>query len=266
MRLINPELDLEAFFARVANAPERVLFLDYDGTLAPFHPDPSLAVPYPFVPERLKALTEGHATRVVIVSGRPLGELKPLLESVSHDEEWGAHGWERHTLDAGITRFDPEAAAIRQLTLAEVPARLLEAQGARVERKLASVAMHWRGLPEAQARELSERIVQAWTEIADANVELLPFEGGMELRVRGRTKAHAITEVLAQSSPQVACAYLGDDITDEDAFKAMHGRGLAVLVGPQLRATAAHLWIRPPQELERFLARWADASLNAARS
>jgi trehalose-phosphatase len=265
MRLLDPQLDLEAFFARVANARERVLFLDYDGTLAPFHPDPSLAVPYPFVPERLKALTGERKTRVVVVSGRPLGELKPLLESVTHHEAWGAHGWEHQTAE-GMKRFDPEAAAIRQLSLAEVPARLLEAQGARVERKLASVAMHWRGLPEAQARELSERIVQAWTEIADANVELLPFEGGMELRVRGRTKAHAVREVLAQTSLEAACAYIGDDITDEDAFEAIRDRGLAVLVGPQLRATAAHLWIRPPQELERFLVRWAQAPLSAARS
>lgn len=108
--------------------------------------------------------------------------------------------------------------------------------------------------------------MQAWTEIADANVELLPFEGGMELRVRGRTKAHAVREVLAQTSPEAACAYLGDDITDEDAFEAIRDRGLAVLVGPQLRATAAHLWIRPPQELERFLVRWAQAPLSAVRS
>jgi len=260
MRLLNPETDLDAFFSRVAGAPERVLFLDYDGTLAPFHPDPSLAVPYPFVPARLKALTGDRATRVVIVSGRPLGELRPLLESVSHHEAWGAHGWEHHTAEAGMRRFEPEAAALRQLTLAEAPARLLESEGARVERKLASVAMHWRGLPEAQARELGERIVRAWKEIADANVELLPFEGGMELRVRGRTKAHAVLEVLQRTSPDAACAYLGDDVTDEDAFNAIKDRGLAVLVGAELRRSAADLWIRPPQELERFLVRWADAA------
>ncbi|HSN20103.1 MAG TPA: trehalose-phosphatase [Usitatibacter sp.] len=260
MRLLNPGTDLEAFFSRVARAPERVLFLDYDGTLAPFHPDPSLAVPYDFVPERLKALTGDQATRVVIVSGRPLGELRPLLETVTHHEAWGAHGWEHHTPEAGLRRFEPEATALRQLTLAEAPARLLEAEGARVERKLASVAMHWRGLPEAQARDIGERIVKAWKEIADANVELLPFEGGMELRVRGRTKANAVKEVLARTSPQAACAYLGDDITDEDAFAAIGGRGLAVLVGPELRRTSADLWIRPPKELERFLERWAIAA------
>jgi trehalose-phosphatase len=260
MRLLDPQADLEAFFTRVANAPERVLFLDYDGTLAPFHPDPALAVPYPFVPARLKALTEDAGTRVVIVSGRPLGELRPLLEAVTHHEAWGAHGWEHHTEEAGLRRIEPEAAALRSLSLAEAPARLLEAEGARVERKLASVAMHWRGLPPEQARALGERIVQAWKEIADANVELLPFEGGMELRVRGRTKAHAVREVLERTSPEAACAYLGDDVTDEDAFNAIKDRGLAVLVGPELRRTAAHLWIRPPQELERFFVRWAESA------
>lgn len=259
MRLLHPDVDLERFFRDVAGASERVLFLDYDGTLAPFHPDPLLAVPYPGVPDRLKAITRGEATRVVIVSGRPLEELRTLIELVSHHEAWGAHGWESYRPGSEVTRHAPHDEAVRRLALAEESVRLLEAEGARLERKLASVAMHWRGLPEAQARVLGERIVKAWEEIADANVELLPFEGGLELRARGRNKAHAVREVLSRASPDAACAYLGDDVTDEDAFVEIRGRGLAVLVAPEARRTAADLWLRPPRELEWFLDRWACA-------
>jgi trehalose 6-phosphate phosphatase len=260
MRLLHPDVDLERFFHGVGRAPERVLFLDYDGTLAPFHPDPLLAVPYPGIPERLRALTLGEATRVVIVSGRPLEELRTLIELLGHHEAWGAHGWESYRPGGEVTRHAPEEAAVRRLALAEESVRRLEEEGARLERKLASVAMHWRGLPEAQARALGERIVKAWEEIADANVELLPFEGGIELRARGRNKAHAVREVLARSAPDAACAYLGDDITDEDAFDEIRPRGLAVLVAPELRRTAADLWLRPPRELEWFLERWAAAA------
>ena len=260
MRLLHPDVDLDRFFRGVARATERVLFLDYDGTLAPFHPDPLLAVPYPGVPAHLKALTQGEATRVVIVSGRPLEELRTLIELLSHHEAWGAHGWESGRPGSEVTRHAPQEQALERLARAERSARRLEEEGARIERKVASVAMHWRGLPEAQAHALSERIVRAWEEIADANVELLPFEGGIELRARGRNKAHAVREVLSRSSRDAACAYLGDDMTDEDAFAEIRGRGLAVLVAPGLRRTRADLWLRPPRELEWFLERWARAA------
>ncbi len=259
MRLLHPDADLERFFRGVARAPERVLFLDYDGTLAPFHADPLLAVPYPGVPACLKAVTAGK-TRVVIVSGRPLEELRTLIEMLGDHEAWGAHGWESYRPGSEVRRHLPHAEAVQRLALAEERVRRLEAEGARIERKVASVAMHWRGLPEPQARALGERVVRAWEEIADANVELLPFEGGIELRARGRNKAHAVRDVLSRSAADAACAYLGDDVTDEDAFAEIRGRGLAVLVAPELRRTAADLWLRPPRELEWFLDRWASAA------
>ena len=54
-------------------------------------------------------------------------------------------------------------------------------------------------------------------------------------------------------------AYLGDDLTDEDAFRAVATRGLGILVRQELRKTAAVAWLRPPEELLDFLHRWARA-------
>ena len=54
-------------------------------------------------------------------------------------------------------------------------------------------------------------------------------------------------------------AYLGDDLTDEAAFRALDERGLGVLVRPKLRATSADIWIRPPEELLDFLRSWLRA-------
>ncbi len=59
--------------------------------------------------------------------------------------------------------------------------------------------------------------------------------------------------VLSEMDRETAAAYLGDDTTDEDAFKAIHGRGIGVLVRPQFRATAADFWLQPPEELLDFL-------------
>ncbi|MGH9571319.1 MAG: hypothetical protein ACRD4F_16865, partial [Candidatus Angelobacter sp.] len=57
----------------------------------------------------------------------------------------------------------------------------------------------------------------------------------------------------------VAAAYLGDDLTDEDAFQAINGRGLSVLVRPAWRSTTAQAWLRPPGELIQFLNDWIHA-------
>jgi trehalose 6-phosphate phosphatase len=70
MQALSPQVDLPAFYDRLAAAPQRVLMLDYDGTLAPFNIRPDRAFPYPGVAELLEALMSQGDTRVVIVSGR----------------------------------------------------------------------------------------------------------------------------------------------------------------------------------------------------
>lgn len=56
-----------------------------------------------------------------------------------------------------------------------------------------------------------------------------------------------------------AMAYLGDDQTDENAFEALHGRGLSVLVRREYRPTNADVWIQPPEGVTAFLSDWASA-------
>lgn len=95
--------------------------------------------------------------------------------------------------------------------------------------------------------------------VEKGGLELLEFDGGVELRVSGRNKGSVVREVLAEEPTDAAVAYLGDDWTDEDAFRALRGRGLGVLVRDELRPTAAELWIRPPHQLVEFLDRWRAA-------
>jgi trehalose-6-phosphatase len=61
---------------------------------------------------------------------------------------------------------------------------------------------------------------------------------------------------MSEAGPGSAIAYLGDDMTDEDAFAVMKPRGIGVLVRPEFRETAADIWIRPPRELLAFLGHW----------
>ena len=258
MRALNPATDVQAFFDGLGHAPQCVLLVDYDGTLAPFDERPERAHPYPDVAAALDRLIEQGATRVVIVSGRELSDLLPLLPFKQRPEIWGAHGWQRLLPDGKLVKREPDAAVTGKLDEAERLARHLVRKGARLERKPASIALHWRGLPAGAAADIHADLRRSWQGVADGGVvELMDFDGGLELRAVGHNKHHAVKTVLSETPGDGVVAYLGDDITDEDAFAAIKtAHGLAVLVRPEPRATRADLWIQPPGEVAEFLARW----------
>ena len=257
MQALTARVDLAAFLERVAEATERVLMLDYDGTLAPFNERPECAVPYAEVVPILEAIAQAGGTRVVIVSGRPADEVPPLLSLTVRPEIWGSHGWERLMPDGTRIVEQPGAEALAALAAGVSAVADMLQDGARLERKLASVALHWRGLPPRVTQELHERADAAWRPIAAGGAaELLRFDGGLELRSVGCNKQSAVKAVLSETSPDSAVAYLGDDMTDEDAFRAVKLRGLGVLVRPELRETEADVWLKPPDELLAFLRRW----------
>jgi trehalose-phosphatase len=184
----------------------------------------------------------------------------PLLNLRRRPELWGAHGWERLLPDGRGTRAELDQDVRRRLNEGERRARELARVGARIETKPASVALHWRGTSAHAAAQIRDALPQLWEPLAaDGELELLEFDGGLELRARGCNKQHAVEAVLAETPGDAAIAYLGDDFTDEDAFAAVKPRGVAVLVRPELRETAADVWIRPPRGLIAFLKSWRDA-------
>jgi trehalose 6-phosphate phosphatase len=129
------------------------------------------------------------------------------------------------------------------------------------EIKPGGVAVHWRGLDPAKAEKLAKEIPRLWKPLLDrAPLRLLEFDGGLEIRVAGPGKGDAVRAILKEAGPGAAVAYLGDDQTDEDAFHALKGIGLTVLVRPQSRPTAADVWLQPPRELLQFLQEWLRAS------
>jgi trehalose-phosphatase len=172
-------------------------------------------------------------------------------------EIWGAHGWERLLPDGRKVVEQPTADARDALDAAARAAEAATRAGARLEHKLASIAVHWRGLPAESAEEVKRRATEAWEPIAKKGaLEILPFDGGLELRTVGCNKQYAVKAVLSETAADSAVAYLGDDITDEDAFRAVKTRGVGVLVRQEFRETAADVWIRPPHELVEFVRHW----------
>jgi len=247
-----------AFFDRLRDARSRALLLDYDGTLAPFTPDRSRAFPYREIPELVSKISRG-GTRVVFISGRPATELPFLTRIHPHPEIWGSHGMERLLPDGTYhtdTTSPEHQKALRSL------ARALEESGlsSRTEIKPGGLALHWRGLAPDEREPIEAEVGARFGRAAmEHGFELLPFNGGLELRAPGRNKGDAVSAILAEAGEGVAAAYLGDDQTDEKAFCAIKGRGLAILVGLEPRPTMADTWLRPPDEVARFLSDWLRA-------
>ena len=156
-----------------------------------------------------------------------------------------------------MPEFDPKA--LQVLADAE---NWLSYQGLHqmAEPKPGSLAVHWRGLDENAATELRSRILLGWFPIAErSSLTVLEFDGGVELRIPDRDKSDAIQTILQEVGRGTPVAYLGDDLSDEPAFRALQGRGLTVLVRREKRKTAAQAWLKPPEELLDFLVRWRDA-------
>jgi len=258
VRTVN-SIVVEQFMNAVAQSPSSALLLDYDGTLAPFCLNRQQALPYPGMTALLQEIIVCGRTRVVIVTGRNAHEVIPLLAIHSSLEIWGCHGLERLRADGTCETPRVEESAIRAVSEAD---RWLRYQGLqdRAEFKTGALAVHWRGLNEATAAEVRGQVLLGWFPIAQsAPMELLEFDGGIEMRMPGRDKGDAVSTVLDEIGPEVPVAYLGDDLTDERAFLALGTRGLSVLVRPAWRETAAVLWVRPPEDLLEFLTRWLQA-------
>lgn len=247
---------LKVFYQELERAQQRALLLDYDGTLAPFQIDRGRAIPYTGVRPALEKIRDEDGTRLVLITGRAIDDLLPLLGLDPPPEVWGSHGWERLLADGTYQRAELDPRTVAGLAQAH---GMLQSLGIaeRCEVKPASIAVHWRGIAEAEAQALHVQASEAWTPLAaETGLVLHDFDGGVELRVPGRDKGVAVRTVLDEMPPGTVAAYLGDDQTDEDAFAAMSGRGLGILVRPERRATAASVWLKPPEELITFLRQW----------
>jgi trehalose 6-phosphate phosphatase len=252
-------IKVEQFMAAVARSPLSALLLDYDGTLAPFCLDRQHAFPYPGIAALLQEIIDNGRTRVVIITGRNAHEVRSLLIVHPIPDVWGCHGLERLRPDGAYEKPNVEESVLRALADAD---RWLKSEGLhnRAEFKTGAIAIHWRGLSKAMVAETRSQVLLGWRPIAQSTpLELLEFDGGIELRQTGCDKGDAVRTVLDEVGPSVPVAFLGDDLTDERAFVALGGRGLSVLVRPTWRKTAAAVWIKPPDGLREFLTRWLAA-------
>jgi len=245
--------------ARRLRGRRMAVFLDYDGTLTPIVSRPELAT----LPGTMRRLLEQLAglAPVAIVTGRDLREITGLvaLPAVIYA---GSHGFEIAG-PGGLTLEKEEGVrCLPDLDAAEAALRSAVGPipGSLVERKRFSVAVHYRNVAEP-GRDLVGAIV---TGILGAHPGLRRAAGKMVIELRPDfdwDKGRAVEWILGAIAPagDALPVYVGDDLTDEDAFVALSGRGLTVVVAGGGHRTRADYALRDTGEVERFLEMLIDA-------
>lgn len=258
MKILKENIDIHNFFRNLRQPS--LLMLDYDGTLAPFTIDRLQAYPYPGIVERLNRLKKIKKSHVVIISGRGISDLEKVLDGIEGIELWGSHGLERKFPDGRIENVQVDAMLNDQLELAaKICLEQLDEQ--QCEIKPFAVALHWRGVENPQTKTSIKSIRSSWEKIChDSDLEIQPFDGGIELRPKYRNKGDVVFELIQNQPHAGSIAYLGDDLTDEQAFEVLGDRGLKVLVRKEQRLTLADIQLIPPQELLDFLDQWIKFS------
>jgi trehalose-phosphatase len=247
--------------ARRLGGRRPAVFLDYDGTLTPIVDRPEDAV----ISKSMRAAVRGLAERcpVCVVSGRDRRVVQELM-GVDHLIVAGSHGFDIWSPSEGTLQH--EAGGGFEELIERVTARVREEAdpiaGSLVEPKKASVALHYRLVADAQRPAVAAIVDRV---LAEHPGELKVTPGKMVYEIQPKLewdKGKAVLyllEALELDGGDVVPVYLGDDITDEDAFRALSGRGIGVFVGqaddPEIagRGTSAAFVLDSIEEVERFL-------------
>lgn len=233
---------------------EVVVFLDYDGTLTPIVSRPEDA----FLSEAMRKTLTNLASQcpLAIISGRGLKDIKGRV-GINNLYYAGSHGFEIKG-PKGLKMEHKEARKLLPvLDEAEesLKQQLADIDGAQVERKKFTIAVHYRNVRDEHVGSVEEVVDHA----ADHYSGLRKAEGKKVYELRPDIdwdKGKAISwllDTLNLVGPEVFLFYIGDDITDEDAFEALAGQGIGIVVGEDSRTTEAVFRLNSPDQVRMFL-------------
>lgn len=235
------------------------LFLDYDGTLTPIVDTPEQAVVPKKTKEILKALSENNQCRAAIISGRALDDIRKRvgLDGLVYV---GNHGLEIY--DSKL-RFRWMMPLHFKKTLTEIKNKLNEIfakiEGVFIEDKEFTLSLHYRmvHVEDAVIKSMFIKALnpyQALGEIAImAGKKVLEVRPAKEGRKGKAVIGIFLRERLSTNDTNIIPIYIGDDETDEDAFKETNNKnGMTIRVG-ESRETAAHYYVNDTEEIVKLL-------------
>lgn len=249
-------LDEFARIARQAEGKRLAVFLDYDGTLTPIVETPDLAVLAEDIRQAVLELSR-HCP-VAIISGRDLADVrhKVRIDALVYA---GSHGFDIAG-PAGLKvaqTVGEEFLPVLDRAEHALSVKLRAVAGVLIERKKFAIAIHYRRV----APEDVEQVATIVDAIASQHPLLRKSSGKKLFELQPRMDWHkgkallSLLAALGLDGPEVLPLFIGDDVTDEDAFRALQGRGIGIVVQDRPAATAAAYALGNPDQVKTFLMR-----------
>jgi trehalose 6-phosphate phosphatase len=259
--------DLPAIEDRLARADGLVVLLDFDGTLAPIVADPGDAAVPAATRATVERLSAHPRVAAAVVTGREVADVRDRLDlpglgyagnhglRIVHDGEEIVHPEARASADA----IDEVAGTVAD--------RLADREGAFVEHKGLTATVHYRQAPDGVEPAVRETVDDALADAGRAD-EVAVDDGKQIFELRPPVdwdKGRAVEwlrERLTPDGGRWLAVYVGDDTTDEDAFRAVADDDLSVAVGREAVETAARYRVGDPEDVRTLLSWLARSGLD----
>ncbi len=240
-----------------------VFFLDFDGTLSPIVGHPEDAV----LPKEIRYNLKECAARfkVAIVSGRDMDDLKEKVD-INNLIFAGSHGF-RISGPSGLYMEHPKSKEILPV-MDKIEKGLYDDDfdkigGIQIDRKRYAIGIHYRNVKDEDIPRINSKV----NEIIDKYPGLKKGLGKMIMEIKPDAnwdKGEAVSWILEnldlKHKENILPVYIGDDVTDEDAFNRLKDNGLGIIVGSHGNATAASYKLKNPYQVGLFL-KWISETL-----
>ncbi len=230
-----------------------IICLDYDGTLTPIVDDPSQAL----LSTKMKLLLQQLAEywTVVVLTGRALDDIKKLV-GLKKLVYAGSHGFNIVGPNESFHE-EPEKEFLPEIDQAEkeLETAISNLKRVQLERKRYAIAIHYRRAEDSILPELEKHVDR----VVEKFPKLIKTTGKKIFELRPNTDWHKgkallyLLEKLHIDGSRILPLYIGDDTTDEDAFRAISDRGIGILVSDDDKETAAHYVVQNTDEVAEFL-------------
>jgi len=230
------------------------VFLDYDGTLTPIVDSPDRAV----LSEQMRrtVIKLAEVCTVGVISGRDLQDVRKMvgIEDIFYA---GSHGFDIAGPEGPQKEFQPGKDFLPPLNEAEklLKGKLKRIEGALLERKKFSIAVHYRKVREAEVKRVDEAVDHVLAQFP----RLRKSYGKKVYELQPKIDWHKgkallwVLDALNLNEPNVLPFYIGDDTTDEDAFEAIQYHGIGIVVMDRPGPTNARYALKNPAEVGKFL-------------
>lgn len=237
------------------------IFLDFDGTLTPIVPTPEKAILPEAAKKLLKRISENPKIRLAFISGRSLEDIKSKI-GIKNVIYSGNHGLQ---LEGPLVKFESLVPLQYQMIVERIKNELghniSHIKGAFVEDKGLTLSLHYR-LAKKKDVPVLKKIFKETVILYLLRNKIRVKSGKMVVEVRPPVewdKGKVVLWLLERSlfvskGESILPVYLGDDVTDEDAFRAIKNKGLTIFIGKPKKSHARY-YLKDHNEVQDFLKR-----------